>query len=77
MVCNFTPVVRWQYSVGVPTPGYWRELLNGDGREYGGSGVGNEGGVLASTEPVHGRPASLRLTLPPLAAVFFKGPGVP
>jgi 1,4-alpha-glucan branching enzyme len=74
VVCNFTPVVRHGYGVGVPHGGYWRELLNGDGREYGGSGVGNEGGVAASDEPLHGRPWSLALTLPPLAAVFFKGP---
>jgi 1,4-alpha-glucan branching enzyme len=74
VVCNFTPVVRHNYRVGVPQGGYWRELLNGDGAEYGGSGVGNRGGVLASGERYHGRPCSLSLTLPPLAVVFFKGP---
>jgi 1,4-alpha-glucan branching enzyme len=74
VVCNFTPVVRQGYQVGVPHAGYWREVLNGDGSEYGGTGVGNDGGVQAVTEPCHGRPCSLSLTLPPLAAVFFKGP---
>jgi 1,4-alpha-glucan branching enzyme len=67
-------VVRHNYRVGVPQGGYWREMLNGDGAEYGGSGVGNRGGALASGEPYHGRPCSLSLTLPPLAVMFFKGP---
>ena len=74
VVCNFTPVVRPEYRVGVPHGGYWREVLNGDGSEYGGSGVGNGGGVMASPEPCHGKPCSLLLTLPPLAVMFFKGP---
>jgi 1,4-alpha-glucan branching enzyme len=74
VVCNFTPVVRHNYRVGVPHGGYWREVLNGDGGEYGGSGVGNQGGVMATTDPSHGRPCSLTLTLPPLAAVFLKSP---
>ena len=72
MVCNFTPVPREGYKVGVPTGGYWREILNSDAREYGGSGMGNLGGVEAEKGSVHGRPYSLTLTLPPLAAVFFK-----
>jgi 1,4-alpha-glucan branching enzyme len=74
VVCNFTPVPRHGYRVGVPTAGRWREALNGDAAEYGGSGQGNVGGV--QTEPVawHGRPHSLVLTLPPLAAVFFVEP---
>jgi len=68
---NFTPVPRPGYRLGVPDEGYWRELLNSDAAEYCGSGWGNQGGV--STAPVswHGRPHSLQLTLPPLAAVFF------
>jgi 1,4-alpha-glucan branching enzyme len=74
VVCNLTPVVRHDYRVGVPQGGFWREMLNGDGVEYGGSGVGNGGGVLASQVPSHGRPCSLSLTLPPLAVMFFKGP---
>jgi len=72
VVCNFTPVPRIGYRVGVPHGGYWRELLNSDAAEYGGSGMGNLGGTTAEPEPAHGRPFSLRLTLPPLAALFFK-----
>ena len=72
VVCNFTPVPRTGYRVGVPHGGYWRELLNSDAREYGGSGMGNLGGVEAEDESAHGRPYSLKLTLPPLAALFFK-----
>ncbi len=71
-VCNFTPVPRVGYLVGVPWGGFWRELLNSDAREYGGSGMGNFGGRDAEPRPVHGRPYSLSLTLPPLAAVFFR-----
>jgi 1,4-alpha-glucan branching enzyme len=69
---NFTPVPRFSYRVGVPRGGYWRELLNSDSGEYGGSSHGNLGGVEASAISFHGRPYSLTLTLPPLGAVFFK-----
>jgi 1,4-alpha-glucan branching enzyme len=72
VVCNFTPVPRLGYRLGVPAGGYWRELLNSDGKEYGGSGMGNAGGVMAQADPVHGRPYSLSMTLPPLAALFLK-----
>jgi 1,4-alpha-glucan branching enzyme len=72
VVCNFTPVPRMGYRVGVPHGGYWREILNSDAREYAGSGLGNLGGVQAEEIPSHGRPFSLKLTLPPLAALFFK-----
>jgi len=72
VVCNFTPVPRNGYRIGVPTAGYWRELLNSDAKEYGGSGMGNLGGAHADAESVHGRPYSLRLTLPPLGALFLK-----
>jgi len=72
VVCNFTPVPRTGYRVGVPHGGYWREMLNSDAREYAGSGMGNLGGVHAEEIPTHGRPFSLKLTLPPLAALFFK-----
>jgi 1,4-alpha-glucan branching enzyme len=71
-VCNFTPVVRQNYRVGVPTGGRWCELLNTDGAEYGGSNAGNLGGVNAMPVPFHGRPYSVNLTLPPLAALFLK-----
>jgi 1,4-alpha-glucan branching enzyme len=72
VACNFTPVPRVGYQVGVPSGGWWRELLNSDGKEYAGSGMGNGGGTMAEKKPQHGRPYSLTLTLPPLAAVFFK-----
>ena len=72
IVCNFTPIPRLEYRLGVPARGYWRELLNSDAKEYGGSGMGNAGGVMAEELPVHGRPYSLNLTLPPLAALFLK-----
>jgi 1,4-alpha-glucan branching enzyme len=72
VVCHFTPVPRTNYRVGVPRGGYWRELLNSDAHEYGGSGCGNAGGVEAAPVPWHGRHHSLNLTLPPLAALFFK-----
>ncbi len=72
VVCNFTPVPRYNYRVGVPTPGSWRELLNSDARDYGGSGHGNLGGREAAPIPMHGRPYSLSLTLPPLGVLFFK-----
>jgi len=72
VACNFTPVPRVGYKVGVPSGGYWKEILNSDGREYGGSGIGNMGGTEALSESVHGRPFSLRLTLPPLGALFLK-----
>jgi len=72
IVCNFTPVPRLGYMVGVPHGGYWKELLNSDAKEYNGSGAGNMGGTEALPESTHGRPYSLRLTLPPLGALFFK-----
>ena len=71
VVCNFTPVRRTGYRVCVPHAGYWRELINTDAIEYGGSGVGNFGGVQADDVAWHGRPASLRLDLPPLGIVLF------
>jgi 1,4-alpha-glucan branching enzyme len=74
VVCNNTPVPREGYAVGVPSAGTWKEILNSDGREYGGSGMGNLGGAVAKPEPSNGRPYSLPLTLPPLACVFLRGP---
>jgi 1,4-alpha-glucan branching enzyme len=71
VVCNFTPVPRTNYRVGVPWEGYWVERLNGDAEIYGGSGWGNQGGQEAAPVGAHGHPFSLNLTLPPLAAVFF------
>ena len=71
-IFNFTPVVRQNYRVGAPKSGFWREILNSDAAEYGGSGQGNLGGVEAVPIPLHGRTHSLTLTLPPLGAVFLK-----
>ncbi|MDR4462169.1 MAG: 1,4-alpha-glucan branching protein GlgB [Nitrospirales bacterium] len=71
-VLNLTPVPREAYRMGVPTAGYYRELLNSDSEAYGGSNMGNAGGVQAEDMPWHGQPFSVVITLPPLAAVFFK-----
>jgi 1,4-alpha-glucan branching enzyme len=71
-VCNFTPVLRLDYRVGVPGPGYYREILNTDSAYYEGSDAGNAGGVRAEPIPWNGRPWSLKLKVPPLAAVYFK-----
>jgi 1,4-alpha-glucan branching enzyme len=71
VVCNFTPVVRENYRIGVPQGGLWREQLNSDAREYGGSGQGNLGGVEAAPLPAHGRFHSLSLRLPPLGSLFL------
>jgi 1,4-alpha-glucan branching enzyme len=75
VVLNFTPVVRFPYRAGVPRGGFWTEVLNSDAEIYGGSGQGNLGGLEARSIPCHGRPFSLELNLPPLAAVFFKKEG--
>ncbi len=75
VACNCTPVPRYGYRVGVPFGGFWEEVLNSDAVEYGGSGVGNLGGVEAEPVPAHGRPWSLPLTLPPLGAVIFAPEG--
>jgi 1,4-alpha-glucan branching enzyme len=72
VVCNFTPVVRHGYRLGVPHGGYWREILNSDAESYGGSGQGNLGGLEASPKPAHGRSHSLSLTLPPLGVLVFR-----
>ncbi len=75
VACNFTPVPRHNYRVGAPKGELWREVLNSDAEVYGGSGLGNQGGIEAETIPSHGRPFSLNLTLPPFAALFFKREG--
>jgi 1,4-alpha-glucan branching enzyme len=72
VICNFTPVPRRDYVVGVPLPGRWREALNSDAGEYGGSGMGNFGGADSRDVPSHGSPWSLLLTLPPLSVSFFE-----
>jgi 1,4-alpha-glucan branching enzyme len=72
VVCNFTPVPRHSYIVGVPQGGFWREIFNSDAPLYAGTGMGNLGGVEAAPVGAHGRFHSLALTLPPLAALYFK-----
>ncbi|HWP81272.1 MAG TPA: 1,4-alpha-glucan branching protein GlgB [Bacteroidota bacterium] len=72
VVCNFTPVVRYGYRIGVPEEGEYEEILNSDSTYYGGSNVGNSGKILAEEIPFHGRPVSLNLTLPPLAVLYLK-----
>jgi 1,4-alpha-glucan branching enzyme len=72
VVCNFTPVPRWDYRVGVPHGGFWKELLNSDALQYGGSGMGNMGGVHTDDYWHHGRQHSLNLTVPPLSIVMLK-----
>jgi 1,4-alpha-glucan branching enzyme len=72
IVCNFTPVPRFNYRTGAPYEGEWKELLNSDALEYGGSGIGNMGKVEALPNEFHGRPYSLNLTLPPLSILFLK-----
>ena len=71
VVLNFTPVVRENYRVGVPAGGYWREILNTDASDFGGSGVGNFGGCESNPVAAHGRYQSLNLTLPPLGALYL------
>ena len=70
-VCNFTPVPRPGYRIGVPEAGWYREILNTDAGCYGGSNVGNDGGIDAVAAPCHDRPFSLPVNLPPLACVLF------
>jgi 1,4-alpha-glucan branching enzyme len=73
-VCNFSPVVRYNYRVGAPFPGYYGEILNTDSAEFGGSNVGNRGGVEAESWAHHGLDYSLSLTLPPLGVLWFACP---
>jgi len=72
MLANFTPVPRPAYRIGVPEGGWYRELLNSDGAMYGGSNVGNGGGVTADDQPSHGFDHSICVTVPPLGFVLFK-----
>jgi 1,4-alpha-glucan branching enzyme len=72
VACNFTPVPRENYRVGVPHSGLWQELLNSDAQEYGGSGMGNLGGRETEPIPAHGMNQSLRLNLPPLGILILR-----
>jgi 1,4-alpha-glucan branching enzyme len=75
VACNFTPVVRRLYRIGVPVGGTWHELLNSDSEVYGGSGVGNLGAVAADDAGWHSRPHALAMVLPPLSCVFLAPEG--
>ena len=72
VACNFTPVPRHNYSIGVPYEGYYAELINSDSEIYGGGNVGNLGGAHTISEASHGRPYRIEISLPPLAIVMFK-----
>jgi len=73
VILSFTPVTRFDYRIGLPHGGIWREIFNSDSEHYGGSGKGNFGEVNASGEPFHGRPDSAVITLPPLGGVMLRG----
>ncbi len=72
VICNFTPVPRDHYRIGISQGGLWSEILNSDAKIYGGSGHGNFGGLRATHVPSHGKDHSLSLTLPSLGILFFK-----
>jgi 1,4-alpha-glucan branching enzyme len=72
VVCNFTPVPRFNYRIGVPASGFYREILNSDSSIYWGSNMGNAGGVYAEDVPFQYRPCSINVTLPPLSILLFK-----
>ncbi len=74
IACNFTPVPRHGYRLGVPVAGRWEEVLNGDAPLYGGTGIGNLGAVATASVPSHGHAQSLSVTLPPLSLVVFRAP---
>jgi 1,4-alpha-glucan branching enzyme len=70
-ICNFTPVPRHNYQIGIPG-GIWREIFNSDNIGFGGSGVGNGGAIQSTPQPAHGHPHSIILTLPPLATIILR-----
>jgi 1,4-alpha-glucan branching enzyme len=72
VIMNLTPVLRHNYRIGVPQPGFWKEVINTDSGNYGGSNQGNLGGVNADEVKVHGQPYSLNLTLPPLSVLVLQ-----
>ena len=76
-VCNFTPIPRPNYRIGVPQEGFYQEIINTDSEIYGGGNMGNWGGVWTENIPIHGRPFSLNLTLPPLGSLILKWRGRP
>ncbi|MCX6922083.1 MAG: alpha amylase C-terminal domain-containing protein, partial [Verrucomicrobia bacterium] len=72
VIANLTPVPRLQYRIGLPRPGRWRELLNSDAATYGGSNMGNAGGVTAVNKALHNQPCSAEFILPPLSILVFR-----
>jgi len=72
IICNFTPVPRYNYNIGVPFNGTWRELLNSNSTIYGGSGLGKSGNVVTKPIEYHSKKYSISITLPPLGVIFFK-----
>jgi 1,4-alpha-glucan branching enzyme len=72
VVCHFSPVLRTNYRLGSPQKGFWRELMNTDAKLFGGRGNGNFGGVTTVPIPLHGRPYSITLTVPPLSVLVFR-----
>jgi 1,4-alpha-glucan branching enzyme len=71
-VCNFTPIPRYDYAIGVPCAGFWKERINTDAEVYGGSNVGNGGGVWTAEQECHGHHHAVRLTLPPLGTLILE-----
>ena len=71
VVSNFTPIPREGYRIGVPEAGFYREAINSDSERYGGSNVGNMGGIQAEAVESHGQPYSLVLSAPPLGTIIF------
>src|SRR5207302_10483970 len=72
VILNLTPVPRLRYRLGLPRPGKWLEVLNSDAAIYGGSNMGNMGGVTAEEKTCHNQPASAEFTLPPLSILVFR-----
>jgi 1,4-alpha-glucan branching enzyme len=72
VVCNFTPVERHAWRLGVPAAGRWAERINSDAADYGGHGRGNLGGVASQPVACHGRPDSIEILLPPLSTLIFE-----
>ncbi len=72
VVCNLTPAPHQHYRIGVPVPGFYSEIFNSDGTWYGGTGVGNQGGVYSTGVPMHGRTQSICITVPPLGVMLFR-----
>lgn len=71
-LCNFTPVPRYEYRIGVPEPGFYQEVLNSDAEAYGGSNLGNYGGVNSEAVPYHQFKHSIAVTVPPLSVLVFQ-----